>query len=189
MANSTNAKGKFIETAYKLFEVKGYNGTGLNEILKESGAPKGSLYYHFPNGKEELALESIKLAGERITDNLRRTLDKFENPIDGIIFNINEIAEIIDENKKMHDMSISLIALETYNYSEVLRNACERVFEEIENLYFKKLIEYGIHDNRARESAALISAMIEGAMLLSLTRKSGETLRRVSKQIKILINI
>ncbi|OOM75610.1 putative HTH-type transcriptional regulator YxaF [Clostridium puniceum] len=189
MGNNTNAKEKFIETAYKLFEVKGYNGTGLNEILKESGAPKGSLYYHFPNGKEELALESIKLAGEKIIANLKRTLDKFNNPIDGIVSNINNIAEIIDKNKKMHDMSISLIALETYDCSEILRMACEKVFEEIEDLHFEKLIEYGFNKNKAKELAVSISAMTEGAILLSLTRQNGEALRQAGKQVKVLINI
>lgn len=189
MGNNTNAKEKFIETAYKLFEVKGYNGTGLNEILKESGAPKGSLYYHFPNGKEQLALESIKLAGEKIKANLKKTLDKFDNPNDGIVFSLNEIAKIIDENKKMHDMSISLIALETYDNSEVLRTACEKVFEALENIYYEKLINYGFDNDKAKELAVSISAMTEGAILLSLTKKNGEVLRQVGKQIKILIKI
>lgn len=188
MGSNTNAKERFIETAYKLFEVKGYNATGLNEILKESGAPKGSLYYHFPNGKEQLALESIKLAGEKITSNLKRMLDTFENPIDGIIFNFNEIADIIDENKKMHNMSISLIALETYDSSEVLRTACEKVFEAIENIYVNKLIDYGFDENKAKDIAISISAMIEGAIILSLTRKNGEVLRNIGKQIHLLIN-
>jgi TetR/AcrR family transcriptional repressor of lmrAB and yxaGH operons len=59
MSEKINTKEKFIETASRLFEIKGYNATGLNEILSESGAPKGSLYYHFPKGKEQLALEAV----------------------------------------------------------------------------------------------------------------------------------
>lgn len=188
MRNNTNSKEKFIETAYKLFEVKGYNATGLNEILKESGAPKGSLYYHFPNGKEELALESIRLAGERITTNLRKNLDVFDNPIDAIVFNIDKLAEVLDTNKKMHDMSISLIALETYDSSEVLRTACEKVFETIENIYIEKLIDYGINENKAKDIAIFVSVATEGAITLSLTKRSGETLRRLGKQIRILAN-
>ena len=77
MSNKVNTKEKFIETASRLFEIKGYNATGLNEILAESGAPKGSLYYHFPKGKEQLALESINLAGEKIKNKIKNTLDKY----------------------------------------------------------------------------------------------------------------
>lgn len=186
MKNDKNTKEKFIETACKLFEVKGYNATGLNEILKESGAPKGSLYYHFPKGKEQLALESIKLAGKKITNNLKRTLDMFESPTEGIICNINNMAKIIDDNRKMEDVSISLIALETYISNETLRKACEQIFDSIEKIYVEKLIKYGINENRANDIAVSISAMVEGAIMLSLTRKNGNPLRKITNNIPML---
>ncbi|CUQ17975.1 lincomycin resistance protein LmrB [Clostridium baratii] len=53
------------------------------------------MYYHFPKGKEELALESVKLAGEMIIKNLINQLDMFESPIDGIVDNFNDMAQII----------------------------------------------------------------------------------------------
>ncbi|EGT3616816.1 TetR/AcrR family transcriptional regulator [Clostridium perfringens] len=187
MKNNVNTKEKFIETSYKLFQVKGYNATGLNEILKESGAPKGSLYYHFPRGKEELALESVKLAGERIIENLLKTLNIYEDPIEGIVSNLNKMAAMVDNDKKMQDMSISLIALETYNSSEILRSACEEVFSAIENIYAERLIKHGIKEEKAKEIAITILAMTEGAINLSLTRKSGEALRIIGKQISLLI--
>jgi TetR/AcrR family transcriptional repressor of lmrAB and yxaGH operons len=59
MKNKTCSREKILTAASMLFQVKGYNATGLSEILKESGSPKGSLYYYFPGGKEELALEAI----------------------------------------------------------------------------------------------------------------------------------
>lgn len=188
MSNNKDTKRKFIETASRLFEVKGYNATGLNEILKESKAPKGSLYYYFPNGKEELAAESIKLAGENIINNLKTTLDMFKNPVEGIICNINNMAEVIDNNKKMTDMSISLIALETYIFSEALRNACKTIFTSIEEVYIEKLVAYGIDKDRAMDIAISISAMVEGGIILSLTKKSGENLRKIAKQIPNLVN-
>jgi|GEM_PF-5335397 len=79
----------------------------------------------------------IFLASEKITANLKKTLDLFENPVDGIIVNINNMSEIIDNDKKMHDMFISLIALEIYDSIEVLRIACEKVFRDIEKYIFK----------------------------------------------------
>lgn len=99
-SNKGNTKEKFIETASRLFEVKGYNATGLNEILAESGAPKGSLYYHFPQGKEQLALEAINSAGEKIKANLLKNLESIENPAEAIVSNIEHLAIIIDNEQK-----------------------------------------------------------------------------------------
>lgn len=189
MSNKINTKEKFIETASRLFEIKGYNATGLNEILAESGAPKGSLYYHFPKGKEQLALESINLAGEKIKFKVQSALDSIENPVKAIMCNIENIATIIDNERKTRDISISLIALETYLTSEVLRGACEELFNSLENMYAEKLIKAGMNKDNAYELGGVIAAMIEGGITLSLTKKNGKSLRLIAKQIPNLINL
>jgi TetR/AcrR family transcriptional repressor of lmrAB and yxaGH operons len=189
MSNKVNTKEKFIETASRLFEIKGYNATGLNEILAESGAPKGSLYYHFPKGKEQLALEAINLAGEKIKNKIKDALDNIEDPVEAIIYNIENIATIIDNEQKTKDISISLIALETYLTSEILRKACEEIFISLENIYAEKLNKSGINKDKAYELGGAIAAMIEGGITYSLTKKNGDSLRLIAKQIPNLINI
>ena len=57
MESKMNTREKILTTAAFLFQKNGYHATGLNEIIKESSTPKGSLYYHFPDGKEEISCE------------------------------------------------------------------------------------------------------------------------------------
>jgi hypothetical protein len=57
MANAAKHKDALVCTAMRLFRRQGYASTGLQQILSESGAPKGSLYHYFPGGKEGLACE------------------------------------------------------------------------------------------------------------------------------------
>lgn len=52
------AKQQILEAAARLFERQGYHATGLNEIIRESSAPKGSLYYYFLDGKEQIGAET-----------------------------------------------------------------------------------------------------------------------------------
>lgn len=59
MPRKTDARDRAIAAAQKLFRIQGYTATGLTQILEESGAPKGSFYFHFPRGKAELAEEAI----------------------------------------------------------------------------------------------------------------------------------
>ena len=82
---------KFVETTSRLMEIQGYHATGLNQIIKESGAPKGSLYYHFPGGKEELASEAVHQAGvnlvQLIQENLREDVP-FADAVRDFIFGV-----------------------------------------------------------------------------------------------------
>lgn len=59
MTRKTDSRDRAIATAIRLFRLQGYTATGLTQILTESGAPKGSFYFHFPRGKVQLAEEAI----------------------------------------------------------------------------------------------------------------------------------
>ena len=61
MTRKTDARAHAIAAAIRLFRMQGYTATGLTQILAESGAPKGSFYFHFPRGKVQLAEEAIDL--------------------------------------------------------------------------------------------------------------------------------
>ena len=187
MKNNTESKEKILAAASRLFQVKGYHATGLNEILKESNSPKGSLYYYFPDGKEELALEAVKLASQFIQTRIQEALAKYSNPIEAIQYNIKCISESLEEGK-VQNVSIGLLALETHLSSEPLRKACNEAFYAFKNIYAQKLIENGLAKEVAQELGAVILAMIEGAITISVTQNNDADLMAVSKQIRILLN-
>ena len=55
MNDEPTSRDRLVTAATRLFRQRGYDGTGLAEILSEAGVPKGSLYHHFPDGKAGLA--------------------------------------------------------------------------------------------------------------------------------------
>ena len=56
---ATDTRTRMIEATALLLRRRGYHGTSLNDILSASGAPRGSLYFHFPGGKDQLVIEII----------------------------------------------------------------------------------------------------------------------------------
>ena len=64
-----------VWAAAKLFRRQGYSGTGLRDILAASGAARGSLYHHFPGGKEEIGAAAVTAAGGLVTAPSTADLD------------------------------------------------------------------------------------------------------------------
>ncbi|MBU3107468.1 TetR/AcrR family transcriptional regulator [Clostridium gasigenes] len=188
MNNKTDSREKILTTASRLFQLKGYNATGLSEILKESNSPKGSLYYYFPNGKEEMAVESINLANKAIEKSIRTALGKYSNPIKAMQYNIKTIIDELNSEGMLHDISISLLSLETHLLSEPLREACKKAILVMENAYTEKLIESGFNKEKAEELGIAINLMIEGAITVSVAKRDVSALLVVSTQIELLLN-
>ena len=54
-----------IESAVALLATRGLEGTAFSDVLARSGAPRGSIYHHFPEGKDQLVDAALELAGDR----------------------------------------------------------------------------------------------------------------------------
>ncbi|AEG18099.1 TetR/AcrR family transcriptional regulator [Methanobacterium paludis] len=196
MDEEINTRDRIVRAATRLFQLKGYHATGLNEILRESNAPKGSLYYYFPNGKEELALESIELTKVFVEETIRKRLSMIEDPAESIKNAIQEMADFIDmeENEKISfkstkKVSVNLVALETSSSNENLRKACESAFDAWQNVYAEKLIQGGFTRQEAQKLSMVIQSMIEGAIVMSLTKKSDVPFFEVAETIPSILRL
>src|ERR1700739_2146859 len=74
MPRPDRSRAALIDTAATLFRRQGYAATGLNQILDKSGVKPGSLYHHFPQGKQQVAAAVVETAGAGIEHLLRRFL-------------------------------------------------------------------------------------------------------------------
>ncbi len=70
----SNTREQILQTTCEFLEKQGYHSTGLNEIVKESGVPKGSLYYYFPEGKEQITAEAVLQSGQVVSQRIRTGL-------------------------------------------------------------------------------------------------------------------
>src|SRR5260370_11807634 len=68
MPRRPDSRSRMIAAAAELFRQRGYHATTFSDVVRDSGAPRGSTYFHFPGGKAELAREAIARAGEEIEE-------------------------------------------------------------------------------------------------------------------------
>ena len=184
----TNTKDIFIDTASSLFANQGYHATGISEILKKSNAPKGSLYYYFPQGKEQLAQEALQKTAEKISTEILDVLAKASTPLEGLQQHLIYIAQKIEKDLFQPNVSISLISLETFSSNEIIRLECERTFQQIQNIYKNSFLKMDLHEKYANFLAMTMVMLTEGAITLSLTKKNTQPLHQLANNLPLLIN-
>ena len=184
----TNTKDIFIDTASSLFANQGYHATGISEILKKSNAPKGSLYYYFPQGKEQLAQEALQKTAEKISTEILDVLAKASTPLEGLQQHLIYIAQKIEKDLFQPNVSISLIALETFSSNEIIRLECERTFQQIQNIYNNSFLKMDLQEEYADFLAMTMVMLTEGAITLSLTKKNTQPLHQLANNLPLLIN-
>lgn len=69
-ASPMGTKERLIAASLSLFQAKGYHGVSISDILDATGLPKGSLYHHFPGGKEELAIAAVVFIADEVDAKL-----------------------------------------------------------------------------------------------------------------------
>lgn len=181
-------RDQIIETTCQLMEIQGYHATGLNQIITESGAPKGSLYYYFPDGKEELAAEAIRRTGKTVAERIRLNLPAVDEAGIEIQDFVRSIAEAVEASGFQAGGPLTAVAMETATTSERLNQACREAFDLILAAFTDRLVKQGYSPARATELASFITATIEGGIILSRTQHSGDPLRQVAAELPRLLS-
>lgn len=84
MTPTSDARTRMLESGVKLFRERGVHGTSFADVLEDSGAPRGSVYHHFPGGKAQFAEQVTVAAGEAMAAGLDALLDE-HGPLDRFV--------------------------------------------------------------------------------------------------------
>jgi len=180
-------KDLLIETASRLFKLRGYCGVGLNDIIAESGVPKGSLYHYFPQGKEQLAVAAIDYTKHLVMDDIQRVFASFATPVDALQAYVYELSKVFGEGGDPLGSPIGTIAGETHTTSKPIRLACDATFKSWQAIYAEKFLAAGYSEQESARLAITFHALTEGGILLALTSKSGKPLAAIAEQVPSLL--
>ena len=174
-----------VKTAGDLLHRQGYASTGLNQILEESGAPKGSLYFHFPGGKEELMAEALTASAGSLTEMLERVVTHAPSAEAALDQIVAYFAAQLEASHYTKGCPVATVALEQAATSDALHEVCSTAYRRWQMLIAARLQRDGLAEARADALAGFILATIEGALLLCRAHRSTEPLRRAGAELRI----
>lgn len=184
----SETKNKLIAAGAELFLIHSYQGTGINDILKACGVPKGSFYNYFPS-KEDFALEVVDYHIEKSKIFVKENLcNNNLSPLDRISAYLDSISQgMVDCNFAM-GCAFGTMAQEMSGLSPKLRTALSKAFQ-IQVNHIVNCIEMGQRQGEIEaaldptETAGFIMSSLQGAQIIAKTFLSGEPLHNVRHMV------
>jgi TetR/AcrR family transcriptional regulator, lmrAB and yxaGH operons repressor len=174
MLKRTDSKERMIAAARRLFRERGYLGTALSDVITESAAPRGSIYFHFPGGKEELAGEVTLLHAADEIANINRAAATTDTAAQLIAAFVGRERDDLASSDYREGCALAPIVIEATPASDQLSDATRRSFQDLISTLATRLTEKGLTHDSAMRLATNVWTSVEGALILSRVLHSTE---------------
>lgn len=172
-----------IDAAVTLFRRQGYIATGLNDIVEASGAPKGSLYYYFPEGKPSIAVAAVEEAGRRVARTVAKLADEVRSTGELIRAHARLLAGWMQKSGFRDGCPITTVLLELAPRDRTVAQAGRDAYAARLGILTERLIADGFPRERARRLARLCVSAIQGALIQARVERSGAPIETAADEL------
>ncbi|MGW4515512.1 TetR/AcrR family transcriptional regulator [Streptomyces sp. NPDC004393] len=183
MPRQSSAKQQMITAARRLFRERGYLGTSVADVLAESGAPRGSVYFHFPGGKEELAAEVAIAHIADLVALINRLTDREESPSALLAGFVAHFRDEIAASDYREGCPVAPIVLEVAGSAPRLAAVIRRGFQDLITTMAARLVDKGLQPESGQELAALAVSGMEGALVVSRALQDPEPFEALAARL------
>jgi AcrR family transcriptional regulator len=180
---TVTTRQRMIESAAAVMAERGLEGASFTEILERSGAARGAIYHHFPGGKFELAVEAIGAAGAAGRALIEATREQGD-PVGAVRAFVALWRGNLEATDFRAGCPIVAVVADAPDDAPALLAAADGAFGLWHTALADGLVDAGIAAERARSLATLVISSIEGAVVLSRAKRSGEPLTQVGAELE-----
>jgi AcrR family transcriptional regulator len=181
----TDSRASMVRGAASLIRTRGVNATSFSEVLAESGAPRGSIYYHFPKGKEQLAGDAIRWTSERVLAHQRSC--RATTPAGVLDCFIDMWRQVVVASGGTAGCVVAGVAIDTTAEDRAMIDLVRATFRSWVDLLTEQLSAVGIPGRRASRVAVAVVAGMEGALILCRAEGNSGPLETVAAELKRLL--
>lgn len=183
---ATGSKERIEAVSSDLLARRGYNGMGLKAVSEAAGLPYGSIYHHFPGGKEEIASSAITSVGA-VVGQLLRALFAEQPPEKAVRTMFDYMVRRLSASDWADGCPIGTPAQDGPADSDAVRSACDEALGVMVRVVGDALVDAELTRTRADALATTLVAAYEGATLLARVQRSAEPLERTGDTMARLV--
>lgn len=176
-----------VRSAASLISTHGVSATSLSEVLADSGAPRGSIYHHFPQGKDELAEDAIRWTSERVLAHQRTC--PATTPSEVLRWFIEMWRQVVRTSGGASGCVVAGVAIDTVAGEPGLIDVVRATFRSWVDLLAEQLAASGVSPDQAEPIAVATVAGMEGALILCRAEGNTKPLDAVAEQLLRLLVI
>jgi AcrR family transcriptional regulator len=174
-----------VRSAAALIRTRGVSATSLSEVLADSGAPRGSIYHHFPQGKEQLAEDAIRWTSERVLAH--QTQCRATTPHGVLDCFIDMWRQVVLESGGAAGCVVAGVAIDTIPGQPGLIDVVRATFDSWVDLLAGQLEAVGVPHERCASIARVTLAGMEGALILCRAQRDVGPLETVAAELHRLL--
>jgi AcrR family transcriptional regulator len=181
----TDSRASMVRSAASLIRTRGVNATSFSDVLADSGAPRGSIYHHFPDGKEQLAGDAIRWTSERVLAHQRAC--RATTPAGVLDCFIDMWRQVVLASGGAAGCVVAGVAIDTVAADRALIDVVRATFRSWVDLLAEQLTAVGVPARRASRLALTMLAAMEGALILCRAEGHTGPLETVASELKRLL--
>jgi TetR/AcrR family transcriptional regulator, lmrAB and yxaGH operons repressor len=186
-AVASDTRDRLVRTTSRLLRKQGYGATGLNQVMAEAQAPKGSMYFHFPGGKEALAAAAVEYFADRVMRSLEKGLDEADTVGEAVAHFFDDYIDHFHRTDFAEGCAVATVALDAAAAHETLAAATGRALRGWIDRFAEALEAEGRSPAEAHGLATLIVAAIEGTVVIGKGERSTEPFVAVRTVLRDLL--
>ena len=184
------SRDRMVLSAAELLREYGASATSIDRVLAHSGAPRGSVYHHFPGGRAQLIDEAVTLAGDFVAgliDAAMETAMETDDPVQAVDAFVALWRGRLVESDFRAGCPVVAVAVETNDDAPQLARSAAAAFARWQEALAALFLRHGLAEERSRRLAALVIAAVEGAVIMCRAERSTAPLEATATEIHDLL--
>ena len=182
---TSDSRKKMVRSAADLIGSQGLNATSLSDVLADSGAPRGSIYFHFPGGKRELAEDAMRWTSDQVIEHMRASSASTAPEV--LHHFVALFQHVVEATDGAAGCAVAGVTIDVPAGEDGLLVVARQAFHDWATVLAQQLKDVGVDEARASGIAVLTVASVEGALILCRAEGGRAPLDAIAEELLRLV--